>query len=131
MAKHKPKKAAPTPPVADIIVELDFGSRMDQFVAQAIADYNEPHGWPDPDKRQRAIALGVTRRAHGWCVDFTGPRDALVRVGVALADWFESDRLCKEVKIGRRSFEIYRDSIVGNVEVSARYTDAEIAQLFA
>jgi hypothetical protein len=117
MAKRKPK------------AKVDIAARLDQYVAQAIADYKEGKG---RKARRISLAHGVTRHAHRWCADFLGRRRELVRAGVALPEWFKDDRVCKEVKIGGRMVEIYRggDSGFGDVEISAKYTPDECKRIW-
>lgn len=99
---------------------------LDQIVADAVADYAKS-SFKTRERRFRALAAGVTRRAHSWCVDIRGSAKDLVAAG-APAAWFAGREQCMELHVGGRRIEIWRGE-PSTIEVSVRYSDAEMDQI--
>lgn len=103
--------------------------RLNAVTCAAIEDYRRYRG-DEKSARTKALAPGVTRRAHSWCVDLRGTVTDLVAAGLANEAWFRDAGECKELRFGGRRIELFKQYLESDsYEVSLRYTDSDKSQI--
>ena len=103
--------AIPRRTIAEVLDKVVERARRDHARSMELRrrDYGQSE---EAFNRHREICRGqlkgCSRKAHGWCVDFAGTPEDLVRAGLALPAWFKNEPECRRVCVGGRYVELYR-----------------------